>query len=88
MKAVLLINHGGPEMLRYGEAPDPIAGPGEVVVDIHAASVNAADYKVRLGEGVTALVGSLISLAETSRASSARSERASRILLSEMPCSE
>jgi NADPH:quinone reductase-like Zn-dependent oxidoreductase len=51
MKAVLLTNHGGPEMLRYGEAPDPTAGPGEVVVDIHAASVNAADYKVRLGSG-------------------------------------
>ncbi|MGO8917347.1 MAG: NADP-dependent oxidoreductase [Stellaceae bacterium] len=51
MKAVLLMKHGGPEMLRYGEAPDPIAGPGEVVVDIHAASVNAADYKVRLGGG-------------------------------------
>ena len=49
MKAVLLTAHGGPEMLRYGEAPDPVAGPGEVVVDIHAASVNAADYKVRLG---------------------------------------
>ncbi len=51
MKAVLLTGHGGPEMLRYGEAPDPVAGPGEVVVDIHAASVNAADYKVRLGGG-------------------------------------
>jgi NADPH:quinone reductase-like Zn-dependent oxidoreductase len=51
MKAVLLIDHGGPEMLRYGQAPDPTAGPGEVVVDIHAASVNAADYKVRLGGG-------------------------------------
>ncbi|HLI21820.1 MAG TPA: NADP-dependent oxidoreductase [Stellaceae bacterium] len=49
MKAVLLTAHGGAEMLRYGDAPDPIAGPGEVVVDIHAASVNAADYKVRLG---------------------------------------
>jgi NADPH:quinone reductase-like Zn-dependent oxidoreductase len=49
MKAVLLTNHGGPEMLRYGDVPDPTAGPGEVVVDIHAASVNAADYKVRLG---------------------------------------
>ena len=49
MKAVLLTNHGGPKMLRYGDAPDPIAGPGEVVVDIHAASLNAADYKVRLG---------------------------------------
>src|SRR5919202_1538687 len=51
MKAVLLMNHGGPETLRYGDAPDPTAGPGEVVVDIHAASVNAADYKVRLGSG-------------------------------------
>ncbi len=49
MKAVLLTKHGGPEVLSYGEAPDPSAGPGEVVVDIHAASVNAADYKVRLG---------------------------------------
>ena len=50
MKAVLLTGHGGPEMLRYGEAPDPVAGPGEVLVEVHAASVNAADYKVRLGE--------------------------------------
>ena len=51
MKAVLLTGHGGPEMLRYGAAPDPTAAPGEVVVDIHAASVNAADYKVRRGGG-------------------------------------
>ena len=49
MKAALLINYGGPEMLRYGDAPDPTAGAGDVVVDIHAASVNAADYKVRRG---------------------------------------
>jgi NADPH:quinone reductase-like Zn-dependent oxidoreductase len=49
MKAVLLTSHGGPEMLRYGDAPDPTAGPGEILVDIHAASLNAADYKVRLG---------------------------------------
>jgi NADPH:quinone reductase-like Zn-dependent oxidoreductase len=45
------MKHGGPETLRYGEAPDPTAGPSEVVVDIHAASVNGADYKVRLGGG-------------------------------------
>jgi NADPH:quinone reductase-like Zn-dependent oxidoreductase len=51
MKAMLLTGHGGPEMLRYGEAPDPKAGPGEVVVDIHAASVNGADPKVRRGGG-------------------------------------
>jgi NADPH:quinone reductase-like Zn-dependent oxidoreductase len=51
MKAVLLLEHGGPEMLCYGEATDPLAGPGEVVVDIHAASVNGADPKVRRGNG-------------------------------------
>jgi len=51
MRAMLLIKHGGPEMLRYGEALDPTAGPGEVLVDIHATSVNAADYKVRVGGG-------------------------------------
>jgi NADPH:quinone reductase-like Zn-dependent oxidoreductase len=55
MKAVLLTKHGGPEMFRYGEAPDPAAGPGEVVVDIYAASVNAADSKVRVGGGRYAL---------------------------------
>ena len=46
---MLLTGHGGPEMLRYGDAPDPKPAPGEIVVDVHAASVNAADYKVRLG---------------------------------------
>jgi NADPH:quinone reductase-like Zn-dependent oxidoreductase len=51
MKAVLFTKHGGPEVLHIGEVPDPVAGPGDVVVDIHAASVNAADYKVRLGGG-------------------------------------
>jgi NADPH:quinone reductase-like Zn-dependent oxidoreductase len=51
MKAMLLTGHGGPEMMKYGEAPDPKAGPGELVVDIHAASVNGADPKVRRGNG-------------------------------------
>jgi len=36
-------------VLRLSEVLDPKAGPGEVVVDVHAASINAADYKVRLG---------------------------------------
>jgi len=51
MKAVVFEKHGGPEVLHLAEVADPTAGPGEVVVDIHAASVNAADYKVRLGGG-------------------------------------
>jgi NADPH:quinone reductase-like Zn-dependent oxidoreductase len=49
MRAMLLTGHGGPEMLRMGEVPNPTAGPDEIVVDVHAASINAADYKVRLG---------------------------------------
>jgi len=49
MKAVLLTGHGGVDRLVYGDAPDPVAGPGDVVVDVHAASINAADYKMRLG---------------------------------------
>jgi NADPH:quinone reductase-like Zn-dependent oxidoreductase len=51
MKAVVFERHGGPEVLHVAEVPDPTAGPGEIVVDIHVASVNAADYKVRLGGG-------------------------------------
>jgi NADPH:quinone reductase-like Zn-dependent oxidoreductase len=49
MKAAVLTGHGGPEKFSYTDMPDPVAGSGEVVVDVHAASVNAADYKVRLG---------------------------------------
>jgi NADPH:quinone reductase-like Zn-dependent oxidoreductase len=49
MKAAYLTGHGGVDKFVYGDLPDPVAGPGEVVVDVHAASVNAADYKVRLG---------------------------------------
>ena len=50
MKTVFIERHGGPEELKYGDLPDPVAKPGEVVVDIHAASVNGADWKVRAGE--------------------------------------
>jgi NADPH:quinone reductase-like Zn-dependent oxidoreductase len=51
MKAAYLTGHGGVDKFVFGDLPDPVAGPGEVVVDVHAASVNAADYKVRLGGG-------------------------------------
>jgi NADPH:quinone reductase-like Zn-dependent oxidoreductase len=36
--------------VKYGDLPDPAAGHGEVVIDIVAASVNAADWKVRAGQ--------------------------------------
>ena len=50
MKAVFINEHGGPEVLKYGDVPDPTPKPGEVVVDVVAASVNGADWKVRAGE--------------------------------------
>jgi NADPH:quinone reductase-like Zn-dependent oxidoreductase len=49
MKAAYFRQHGGPEVMEYGDFPDPVAGPGEVIVDVHAASVNGADWKVRAG---------------------------------------
>jgi NADPH:quinone reductase-like Zn-dependent oxidoreductase len=50
MKAAFIERHGGPEVLKFGEMPDPVAASGEVVVDIVAASVNGADWKVREGK--------------------------------------
>jgi NADPH:quinone reductase-like Zn-dependent oxidoreductase len=50
MKAVFIDKFGGPEVLQYGDRPDPVPGAGEVVVDVHAASVNGADWKVRAGD--------------------------------------
>ncbi len=49
MKAAYIERFGGPEVIKYGELPDPVAGTGEVLIDVAAASVNAADWKVRLG---------------------------------------
>jgi NADPH:quinone reductase-like Zn-dependent oxidoreductase len=49
MKAAFIERHGGPEVFQYGDLPNPVAGPGEVVVDIIAATVNAADWKSRSG---------------------------------------
>ena len=50
MKASYFMKHGGPEVLQYGDVPDPVPGPGQVLVDVHAASVNGADWKSRSGQ--------------------------------------
>jgi NADPH:quinone reductase-like Zn-dependent oxidoreductase len=50
MKAAYLERFGGPDVLHYGDLPDPTAGAGEIVVDVAAASVNAADWKFRSGQ--------------------------------------
>ncbi|MGE3248092.1 MAG: NADP-dependent oxidoreductase [Beijerinckiaceae bacterium] len=47
MKAAFITAAGGTDKFAYGDLPDPVAGPGEILVDIHAASVNGADWKSR-----------------------------------------
>src|SRR3989304_2326914 len=49
MKAVYFYEHGGPEVLQYGELPDPQPGPGEVLVRLRAAVLNGVDIGVRRG---------------------------------------
>ena len=49
MRAVVITDPGGPEVLTLGEAPDPEPGPGEVVLDVAATAVNRADLLQRQG---------------------------------------
>jgi NADPH:quinone reductase-like Zn-dependent oxidoreductase len=49
MKAIVLHEYGGPGKLVYEDAPDPVAGKGEVLVRVTATSVNPIDYKMRSG---------------------------------------
>lgn len=49
MHAVVITEPGGPEVLRWLEVPDPVPGPGEVVIDVAAGGVNRADLMQRQG---------------------------------------
>ena len=49
MKAVVVHQYGGPEVLKFEDYPDPVPGPGEVLVRVAATSVNPRDYKQRAG---------------------------------------
>ena len=49
MKAIVVHQYGGPEVLKFEEYPDPATGPGEVLVRVAATSVNPLDYKRRAG---------------------------------------
>ncbi len=50
MKAVLCRAHGAPETLEIGELPTPVAGDGEVLVEVHAAAVNFPDVLMVAGK--------------------------------------
>ena len=49
MKAVRIHEEGGPEVLRYEDAPDPVAGEGKVLIELRAASLNHLDLWIRKG---------------------------------------
>jgi putative PIG3 family NAD(P)H quinone oxidoreductase len=49
MRAVIITEPGGPEVLHWEEVPDPVPGPGEVLIDVAAAGVNRADLLQRQG---------------------------------------
>ncbi len=50
MKAAVIHEYGGPEVLRYEDYPDPVLQPGEVMVRVAAAGVNPVDVLERSGE--------------------------------------
>jgi NADPH:quinone reductase-like Zn-dependent oxidoreductase len=49
MRAVRIHDHGGPEVIRIDTVPVPTPAPGEILVRVHAASINPVDWKVRDG---------------------------------------
>ncbi|MBC7804984.1 MAG: NADP-dependent oxidoreductase [Akkermansiaceae bacterium] len=49
MKAVRIHEYGGPEVLRYEDAPKPVAGPGQLLIRVAVAGVNPVDWKLRQG---------------------------------------
>ncbi len=49
MKAVIMSGPGGPDVLQLTEQPEPVAGPGQVLVEIAAAGVNFMDIGARRG---------------------------------------
>ena len=49
MRAVVLTEHGGPEVLRVTEVADPVPGPEEVLIDVAASAMNRADLLQRMG---------------------------------------
>ena len=49
MKAVFYEQYGDPDVLQYGDRPDPKVGPDTVLVEVRASSVNPVDWKVAAG---------------------------------------
>ena len=46
MRAITFYEYGGPDVLKVEERPDPVPGPGQVLVKVRACSMNAADWHI------------------------------------------
>lgn len=57
MRAIVLHEAGGPELLREEDVPAPQPGPGEVLVRVEAVSINPIDFKTRQGGGFRDVMG-------------------------------
>ena len=49
MKAVFIQAHGDPSVLEFGDLPDPVPGPGEILIRVHASALNRLDLYTRAG---------------------------------------
>jgi NADPH:quinone reductase-like Zn-dependent oxidoreductase len=47
MRAIVLREHGGPEVLKMDDVPQPVPGRHQLLVEVHATSINPVDTKVR-----------------------------------------
>ena len=57
MKAVVYTRYGGPDMLRLTDADTPVPGDGQVLVKVHAVSLNASDWEMLRGKPLYARIG-------------------------------
>lgn len=61
MRAIVVTEYGGPEVLRQVDVDEPHAGPGRLRIRVHAATVNPADVLLRIGDIDDALRASTVS---------------------------
>nr|MBA3874074.1 NADP-dependent oxidoreductase [Anaerolineae bacterium] len=62
MKAARIHEYGGPDVLKFEDAPRPSPADGEVLVKVHAAGINPVDWKTRAGHGMYSQDSSLFPL--------------------------
>jgi NADPH:quinone reductase-like Zn-dependent oxidoreductase len=86
MHAVVITEPGEPDVLRWLEVPDPVPGPGEVVIEVAASGVNRADLMQREGRyagQVAAVIDRKLPMSQAAQAhrAMAASEHIGKIVL-------